>query len=292
MCKENKVMAVSMVVNFLLAVIKIIVGVIGFSTPLIADGLHSFSDLATDIFAMLGNYLSHKPADEKHPFGHGKLEYLTSMGIGLIILIVGFSIVFGSINNIIIIPSTLVIIVSVFTIIIKYILSEYVIKKGKEYKQNILIASGKESRTDVISSIVVLVSSILMQFSNKITILKYADIIATVIVGIFILKIAVDVLKENISTIIGEQETDDEHLEKIKNIIIKDKKIISIDKINLIKYGSYFEVVGEVSMDENLTLKESHDVIEKIEQKLKKFDERNRYITIHVNPYQQKETSK
>ena len=292
MCKENKVMAVSMVVNFLLAVIKIIVGVIGFSTPLIADGLHSFSDLATDIFAMLGNYLSHKPADEKHPFGHGKLEYLTSMGIGLIILIVGFSIVFGSINNIIIIPSTLVIIVSVFTIIIKYILSEYVIKKGKEYKQNILIASGKESRTDVISSVVVLMSSILMQFSNKITILKYADIIATVIVGIFILKIAVDVLKENISTIIGEQETDDEHLEKIKNIIIKDKKIISIDKINLIKYGSYFEVVGEVSMDENLTLKESHDVIEKIEQKLKKFDERNRYITIHVNPYQQKETSK
>ena len=292
MCKENKVMAVSMVVNFLLAVIKIIVGVIGFSTPLIADGLHSFSDLATDIFAMLGNYLSHKPADEKHPFGHGKLEYLTSMGIGLIILIVGFSIVFGSINNIIIIPSTLVIIVSVFTIIIKYILSEYVIKKGKEYKQNILIASGKESRTDVISSIVVLVSSILMQFSNKITILKYADIVATIIVGIFILKIAIDVLKENISTIIGEQETDDEHLEKIKNIIIKDRKVISIDKINLIKYGSYFEVVGEVSMNENLTLKESHDVIEKIEQKLKKFDERNRYITIHVNPYQQKETSK
>ena len=151
---------------------------------------------------------------------------------------------------------------------------------------------GKESRTDVISSIVVLISSTLMQFSDKITILKYTDIIATIIVGIFILKIAIDVLKENVSTIIGEQETDDEHLEKIKNIVIKDKKILSIDKINLIKYGSYFEVVGEVSMDENLTLKESHDVIEKIEQKLKKFDERNRYITIHVNPYQQKETSK
>lgn len=292
MCKENKVMAVSMVVNFLLAVTKIIVGIIGFSTPLIADGIHSFSDLATDVFAMLGNYLSHKPADEKHPFGHGKLEYLTSMGIGLIILFVGFSIVFGSVNNKIVIPSTLVIIVSVFTIIVKYILSEYVIKKGYEYKQNILIASGKESRTDVISSIVVLISSTLMQFSDKITILKYTDIIATIIVGIFILKIAIDVLKENVSTIIGEQETDDEHLEKIKNIVIKDKKILSIDKINLIKYGSYFEVVGEVSMDENLTLKESHDVIEKIEQKLKKFDERNRYITIHVNPYQQKETSK
>lgn len=292
MCKENKVMAVSMVVNILLAAIKIIVGVIGFSTPLIADGLHSFSDLATDLFAMLGNYLSHKPADDKHPFGHGKLEYLTSMVIGLIILIVGFSIVFGSVNNTIVIPSMLVIVVSVFTIITKYILSEYVIKKGYEYKQNILIASGKESRTDVISSIVVLISSILMQFSNQVVILKYADIIATIIVGIFILKIAIDVLKENISTIIGEQETDDEHLENIKNIIIKDKKIISIDKINLIKYGSYFEVVGEVSMNENLTLKESHDVIEKIEQKLKKFDERNRYITIHVNPYQQKETSK
>ncbi|MBE6138178.1 MAG: cation transporter [Firmicutes bacterium] len=292
MCKENKIMVVSMIVNFFLATVKVIAGIIGSSVALVADGMHSFSDLATDVFAILGTFLSHKPADDKHPFGHGKLEYLTSMGIGLIILFVGFSIIFGNVNNKIIVPSRLVIIISVFTIIIKFLLSQYVIKKGYEYNNNVLIASGKESNSDVISSIVVLASAILMQFATTIPIFKYADITATIIVGIFIIKIAIEVLRENISTIIGEQETDSKYLEEIKNIIVEDTKICSIDKLNLIKYGSSFEVIGEVGMDENLTLKESHDVIEQIEQKLKKFDERNRYITIHVNPYNQKETSK
>lgn len=292
MSKENKVMIVSMIVNTCLALGKVIFGIIGKSFALIADGVHSFSDLATDVFAIIGNVLSHKPADDKHPFGHGKLEYLTSMGIGLIILFVGFSIVYNSVSNDIIIPSVFVIIVSLFTIIIKFLLSRYVTKKGYEYKQNVLIASGKESSADVISSIVVLISSILMQFSNNISILKYTDIIASVIVGIFIIRVGFDVLKENISTIIGEQETDDKTLEEIKKIIINEKDILTIDKLNLIKYGSYFKVVGEVGMNENITLKECHDVIEKLESKLKEFDERNRYITIHVNPYSEKETSK
>ena len=66
------------------------------------------------------------------------------------------------------------------------------------------------------------------------------------------------------------------------------RKIIKIDELNLIKYGSYFKVVGEVGMNENLTLKECHEILDRIEKKLKKFDKRNRYITIHVNPYQEK----
>ena len=292
MSKENKVMIVSVIVNTSLAILKVIFGIVGRSKALVADGLHSFSDLATDLFAIIGNILSNKPADEKHPFGHGKLEYLISMGIGLIILFVGFSIIYGSINNKIIIPSIWVIIVTIFTIFLKLLLSRYVIKKGYEYKQNILIASGKESSADVISSIVVLVSSILIQFSNKFELLKYTDIIATIIVGIFIIKIGFEVFKENISTIIGERETDNELLSSIQRIICEEKDIISIDKLDLIKYGSYFEVIGEVGMNENFTLKECHDVIEKIENRLKDFDERNRYITIHVNPYQEKETSK
>lgn len=292
MSKENKVMVVSMVINAFLALIKVVFGFVGYSASLVADGIHSFSDLATDLFAIIGNVLSNKPADEKHPFGHGKLEYLTSMGIGLIILFVGFSIIYNSVNNDLIIPSKLVIIVTVFTILLKLLLSRYVIKKGYEYKHNILIASGKESSADVISSIVVLISSILIQFSNQVSILKYVDIIATIIVGIFIVRIGFEVMKDNISTIIGERETDKHLLEDIKKIILSEKNIIKIDKLDLIKYGSYFEVVSEVGMNENLTLKKCHKVIENIENKLNEYDARNRYISIHVNPYNKKETSK
>ena len=109
MRKENKVMLTSMIVNSFLSIIKIIVGIVGKSSALIADGIHSFSDLFTDVFAIFGNLLSRKPADLKHPFGHGKFEYLTSMGIGLVILFVGFSIIYNSYNNKIVIPSILVV---------------------------------------------------------------------------------------------------------------------------------------------------------------------------------------
>lgn len=285
MRKENKVMLTSMIVNSFLSIIKIIVGIVGKSSALIADGIHSFSDLFTDVFAIFGNLLSRKPADEKHPFGHGKLEYLTSIGIGLVILFVGFSIIYNSYDNKIVIPSILVVLVSLFTIVSKYLLASYITRKGKEYKNNILISSGRESSMDVLSSVVVLVATTLMRFSNKIEILKYADKVATVVVGLFIIKVGFDVLKENISTILGEQEIDQEYLENIKRIITDEKEVICIDELNLIKYGYYFKIVCEVGMNGNLSLKKSHSIVEKIETKLKEYDDRNKYITIHVNPY-------
>lgn len=284
MRKENKVMMISMIVNFSLSLLKVITGIIFSSSALLADGVHSFSDLTTDIFAIVGNKLSVKPADEKHPFGHGKLEYITSMAIGLLIIFVGFGIIYNSFKGEIIIPSLVVVLVSLFTIIIKFILSRYIIKKGKQFNNSILIASGKESSMDVISSVVVLVSALFMHLSNTISVLKYTDIVATIIVGIFIVKVGFDVLKENISYILGEQETDEELTDKIIKLIMNEKLVVRVDKLAMIKYGAYFKIVGEVSMDENLTLKLSHDAVERIEKALSKFDERNRYITIHVNP--------
>ena len=277
-------MIVSMLVNITLSLIKIIGGIIGESGALIADGIHSFSDLATDVFAIVGNLLSKKPADDKHPLGHGKLEYITSMTIGVIVLFIGFSIIHASFNHALVVPSILVSVVTIITIFLKLILSRYVIKKGREYKNNILVSSGKESSADVISSLFVLVSSILMQFSKTMSILKYSDLVVTIIVGIFIVRIGFELLKENISMILGERETDQEFLNDVKKRIMDEDLVISIDNLNLIKYGSYFEVVGEISMDENLTLKDCHDVVERIEKQLLDFDARNKYINIHVNP--------
>ena len=151
MNKVTKVLLVSSITNIFLSIIKLIFGFIGKSSALIADGIHSFSDLSTDIIAILGNKLALKPADKEHPFGHGKTEYITSMIIGVIIIILGLGLINEVFNKEITIPSILVVIVSIFTIISKYIVSYYIYKKGVEYKNNILIASGKESRTDVYS---------------------------------------------------------------------------------------------------------------------------------------------
>ena len=283
MNKVARVMRVSMIVNIMLALIKIVIGYIGKSGALIADGIHSFSDLMTDLFAIIGSFLSRKPADKEHPFGHGKIEYITSIVISVVIIFLGLFIIYSSQNRNVAVPSILVAIVTIFTIITKYILANYIIKNGIKYNSNILISSGHESKTDVYSSLVVLASSIFMLYSDKVKIFKYADVIAMIIVGLFIIRTGFKLLKENISTILGEVETNQEEIDKVRNRILQNNQIKSVDAILLLKYGTYYKLICEVSMDEKETLKEVHDCIEKLERKLKK-QKRIKYVTIHVNP--------
>lgn len=282
----TRIMMISMFTNIFLAVFKIITGSIFLSSALIADGLHSLSDLITDICAIIGSNLSRKPADSKHPYGHGKLEYVTSIIISIIILVLGFTIIYNSFNKDIVIPSQVVIVVSIITIIIKLILSAFVIKMGKKYKNNILISSGYESGTDVISSVVVLISTGLMQFSDKISFLKYSDIIATIIVGILIVRIGYNILKDNISIMLGEQETDEEYINQVKGIIFKNNQVKEIDSLILMKYGPYYKLISEISMDSDTKLKDVHNTLEIIENKIKDKDKKIKYVTIHVNPYE------
>lgn len=269
--------------NLVLSILKVVVGTIGKSTALMADGIHSFSDLVTDFVALFGNKYALKPADKEHPFGHGRFEYLTCLIIGLVVSMLGIEIITSALEEKIVIPSKIVIIISLFTIITKFILSMYLIKKGKKHNNAILSASGKESSADVVSSVVVLISSILMQYSNKYEVLSYSNLIATIVVGAFIIKTGIMILKENISFILGQEEGG-ETKEKMLSILKKEKKIIKIDNFIVLKNGPYFQITSEVSMDENMTLKEVHAILEKIEEKIKKLDERAKYINIHVNP--------
>lgn len=280
----TKTMTVSMVVNTLLSFFKIVSGILGRSGALIADGLHSFSDLITDVVAIIGSKLSLKPADKNHPFGHGKIEYITSIAISIMIIFLGCTIVSKTFINQILTPDKIVILITMITIIMKLLLSNYILKNGKKYNSNILISSGLESRTDVISSIIVLISSILSIFSDNIGLLKYADKIAMLIVGLLILKTGLLLLKENVATILGENEIDTELTEQIKEIILSFKEIEAIDSLVLIKYGSYYKLISEIGMNKKKTLKYVHDTLEKIENKIKK-ETNIRYITFHVNPY-------
>lgn len=278
------IMWVSFATNLFLSIIKIIIGYIFNSGALIADGLHSCSDLTTDVIAVIGVFLSKKPADTKHPYGHGRLEYLTSLVIGVVIVVIGLSIIGSSFNRKVVIPSIVVIFVTIFTILVKYLLSNFLIKEGKRRQNNILISSGKESRTDVISSIVVLFSSIMMQLSNKITFLKYADIIAMIIVGIFIIRVGFLILKDNISILIGECETDKNILDDLEKIILKFDNIKAIDRINLLKYGSYYELTSEISIDSSLSFKDVHDIVHNVEDAIRNSNDKVKYVIIHANP--------
>lgn len=280
----TRIIGISMLTNFFLSLFKFIFGILGHSSALVADGIHSFSDLSTDIVAFFGSKLASKPADEKHPFGHGKIEYLTSLIIGVVVLILGLSLIFDSMNRDIVTPSIYVIFISLFTIVVKYILSSYLISSGKKYDNTILIASGKESSADVISSFVVLIAAICMQLQGMMPILKYTDIVASIIVGLFIVYTGFSLIKENVSVIIGEQEMDHESLGKIKEILLSDDAVLQIDRLTVLKFGCSCSITCELTMDGNLSLFESHKIIDDIENRIKMMDHRYEYITIHINP--------
>lgn len=283
MNKVTKTMLVSMIVNFCLSLLKIISGILGNCNSLIADGIHSVSDLSTDIIALVGNKLSLKPADNRHPFGHGKIEYLTSLIISIVILFLGFSIIYNTINKQTIIPEIWVLIVSFITIISKYFLSSFIIKEGKSINSTILIASGYESRSDAIGSIGVFLSVIAMHLSNYINIFKYADKIATIIISILIIKTGFNILKENIGLLLGEQLIDENYLKEIKNIIYKNDGL-EIKNIHILRNGPYNHLVATITMNNYISLEEAHNKIDLIESKLKEYDEKIKYVTIHIEP--------
>lgn len=284
MNKVTKTLLVSSITNIFLSIVKIIFGLIGKCSTLLADGVHSFSDLSTDLIAIFGNILSLKPADKEHPFGHGKVEYITSMIIGLIVLVLGFVLIYNAFDKEIIIPNIFIIVVSIFTIISKYMLANFIYKRGIKYKNNILIASGKESRADVYSSIFVLLSIILMQFSNKIGFLKYADIVGTIIISLFIVKTGYFILKDNISVLLEKQIDDPKYIYKIKKTILSFEQIVSIDSLYILRYGPYYKLISNVIMEETISLKEAHQIIDELEIKIKNQEEKIKYVFIHMEP--------
>ena len=277
--KTEQVMKVSFITNFLLSCFKIINGFILKSSALIADGIHSFSDLITDIVAIIGDKFANKPKDSDHPYGHGNAEYLTSFIIGLMIILMGIVLIKETMNQEVTIPSYLVAIVSLITIVCKYFLASFLIKKGEFYNNNILIASGKESKTDVISSIVVFLSSILILFRNYLDILKYSDKIAGIIVGIFIVVTGFKIVKENTEMILGKKADDT----ILRNKLLTIPNILNIDDIIMIKHGPYYKAYVEVTMNIKL-LKKAHDMAHNIENEIKNELTNIKYINIHFNP--------
>ena len=283
--KVTKVLVKSLIVNILLTLTKFVFGLIYKSKVLVADGIHSLSDLATDVVSIYGSKLSLKPADNEHPYGHGKIEYLTSIVIGAVILALALSLLGNSLNAKNTIASNMVLYVTIFTILAKYLISRYILSKGVKYKSNLLVASGKESRSDVISSAIVIITYFLSKLSSYSKIFLYSDTIGTFIIGLIILKTAYRILKENIVSILGESEQDEEYLDKIREIILENSEVVNIEELNIIKYGHYYQANITINMDSDVTLEDARVVSDRIKKKLINKKTRISYAKISINPY-------
>lgn len=280
--KTTKVLGISFIANFFLSISKIVVGILGTSQSLIADGMHSFSDLATDIVSIVGNKFASRPADFEHPFGHGKLEYITSMFISIVILGLGFTLIKESLFTTTKLPDVKVLILVVITIIVKTLVAGYLLRSGKKMANQILISSGKESFMDVLSSILVLFTVILSQFQKRIAYFAYADKVGGILIGCLILFTGFLLLKENISILIDKREEDKETIELISTRLNELDITSKISEIILMKYGPYYHADIIISMRENQTLKEYQNNHKIIHDTIKEHFPKIKYIHIQL----------
>jgi len=280
----SKTMFKSFLVNLSLTLIKLLGSFLSNSKTLLADSVHCLSDMLTDVVGLVGVKLSSKKPDEEHPFGHGKIEYLTSIVMSIFIIFLGLTIIKNAFTETHKTSNFYAIIIMIITIIIKYILSSYLIKKGKSLNSNILITNGMESRYDSYSSSLALIFIILSIIGKENTILKYSDILGSIVMSIFTLKIGVEILLKNISSVLGEIDDDPIKEKEIKEVLSNYKEINKIRRITILKYGAYSSLTIDVIMDGSITLNELYMVEKKIKSNIKKSNLNIRYVTLNAKP--------
>ena len=252
---------------------------------LLADAIHSLSDLITDVVAIIGSKMSYKKSDIKHPNGYGRIQYVTNLIMGVVILLLSINIIKTVVlSNNKEIPIELTFVISV-VIIIKYILYKYIYMNGLKYNDNILKASAKESKSDVLSSLCSLFVVITSSLYKYCGIFKYIDKVGALIISLFVLRTGYKIIKESLSLVVGEVENDDKVISDIAGMIKMNKDIIDVDDIVLEKYGMYYSGVFKIVVSKDLSIEKGHSISKKLKSELLNSKYNIKYVLIHINPY-------
>lgn len=279
---ELTVLIYSMINNLIISIIKVIGGFVFKLSSLFADGMHTFSDFITDIVCLIGSKISKKRPTKYHPFGFGKVEYLTNLFIGIILLALAIFIIIVSFNNKEVIPPMSLLWLLLISLVLKSIAIIIMHIVGNKINSQLLITSEKESKTDLYSTIAVAIITILLQFSDSVTILKYADLIGSIIIGIFVLKTSLKIIIDNSLSLIGEIELDESKIDNVREYIKKYKQV-ETEQITLIKYGTYYKLQLILKLDPKLTLRQVTNLENKIKKDLiRHYSLKIKYVTIYV----------
>lgn len=225
--KAEKVTLIGSVVDLLLGVSKIVVGIFANSHALIADGVHSLSDLVTDFLVIIVLRISHQAPDKNHPWGHGRFETVGTVAIGVILIAVGATLAYELTVNLFNDPSTEIptwpaLVVAGLSIISKEWIFRYSLKIGKELNSDLLIANAWHSRTDALSSIVVFVALIGAMLG-----LWWLDAVAAVLVALLIGKIGWDLVLKSVTELV-DTALPDERVEELRCVAMEVDGIKSV----------------------------------------------------------------
>ncbi len=279
---SQKVTLVGAVVDFLLAVFKVMAGMFGNSGAMIADGIHSFSDLLSDGVVWYAAKHSADEADEEHPYGHERFETVATLGLSIILAIIGTGIIFDAFNRLSspseLTHSTLLLSVAALSIFSKEVLYWYTLKVAKTYKSEMLKANAWHHRSDALSSIVVFIG-ILGSLNGYL----YLDAVAAIVVGLMVIYIAwelgIGATKELVDTSIDAAQ-----VEQLRHAIGMISGVNNVHSLRTRKIGQAISADVHVQVDPFLSVSEGHIISVSVERVAKECLEDLHDVTVHIDP--------
>lgn len=291
-CRKREIYRVTfvgLVVNLVLSLLKLAAGVVGRSGAMVADAVHSFSDLATDIVVIAFARISAKPRDTDHDYGHGKYETLATIIISIALGVVGAGILVNSIRGIRTVidggllprPGAVALVAAAVSILVKEILYRYTVRVGRRIDSPSVVANAWHHRSDALSSLGTFLGIGCAFFLGDKW--RIADPIAALIVSVFIFKIAFDLIRTGLGELL-EQSLPEEVEKEILGIVAANPRVREPHNLRTRRIGAAIAIEVHVRMDGKMTVEESHELTVDIEQRLRERFGEGTMIAIHVEP--------
>ena len=284
-----KVTLVGGLINVALLVFKFVAGIVGHSAAMVADAVHSFSDFLTDIIVIVFVHISGKPKDKSHDYGHGKYETLAMTIIGVALLAVALGIVYGGIVKIVAwangevlqAPGTLALWAALLSIVLKEGTFRYSMREARRLNSQAIEANAWHHRSDALSSIGTAIGiGGAIFLGQRWTVL---DPIASVVVGLFIIKVSFALLRDGIGDLM-EQSLPDEVEQEILQLAASVEGVAEPHELCTRRIGNHYAIELHILMDGNITLSKAHDKATEVEDLLKKHYGEETHIAVHVEP--------
>lgn len=284
-----KVSIVSIIVNLLLSLFKLIAGIWGASGAMISDAVHSASDVFSTFIVMIGVTISNKKSDKEHPYGHERLECVASVILAIVLFATGIGIGIDGIQKIAAgnygdmeIPKKIALLAAIASIAVKEWMYWYTRAAAKKINSGALMADAWHHRSDSLSSIGAFIGILGARLGFPVL-----DPIASVVICIFIGKAALDIFKDAIDKMI-DKSCDEQTIKKMERLVLSEPGVKGIDVLRTRMFGAKVYVDVEISVDENMMLKESHEIAEEVHKAIEKAFPQVKHCMVHVNPFEQK----
>lgn len=278
--KSLKAVKIGIYGNAVLAVFKILLGIVSGSIALISDGVDTTMDVAKSILVYQGIRVAGRPPDTEHPYGHGRAETIVANIVGISVIFAGFLIVqesfvdFGHHNVI----ALIMIVGASVSIVGKFFLSYYMFRMGKRFSNQAVIADAKDYMSDVFASVAVLVGGVLVLLTG----MTIFDPIASIAVAVLIVWMGIDVIKAGIPELMEKQ--DPKMTAVIEKIVKQQEYVFNPHLIRVRKLGSYYIVDMHVEIPGKMRLQHVHSIMTSIEDEIKKDLPDVKEVTIHAEP--------